>query len=159
MDERERLGAGELLEEETSEVMRRQYPETGIAENLKLLADFVADAGHLENSPAIYGWDLSHKTNQVPPGTAEIRGVRIFLSSLTGLVMFPNREPSAEALGYFQTPNSVCSPCFFLDAGAFLKVSSRLAALVGRSMPLPSINSFTVRSCRRGYFCRLVLCS
>ena len=58
-----------------------------------------------------------------------------------------------------QTPNSVCSAFFFFDAGAFLKVSSRLAALVGRSIPFPSINSFTVRSWRRENFCLFALCS
>jgi hypothetical protein len=29
------------------------------------------------------------------------------------------------------TPSSVCRPCFFFDSGAFLNVSSKLAALVG----------------------------
>ena len=55
--------------------------------------------------------------------------------------------------------NAFCSCCFFFDSGAFLKVSSVAATVEGRSIPLPSINSFTVRSCRRGYFCRFVLCS
>jgi hypothetical protein len=59
----------------------------------------------------------------------------------------------------FYNPNADCSCCFFLDSGAFLKVSSVAATVVGRSMPLPSINSFTVRNCRCGYFCRFVLCS
>jgi hypothetical protein len=31
-----------------------------------------------------------------------VRDGRTFLSSLTGLVVFPNREPSHEWLGYFQ---------------------------------------------------------
>src|ERR1039458_10859644 len=50
---------------------------------------------------------------------------------------------------YFQI-NSFCSCCFFFDSGAFLKVSSVTATVDGRSIPLPSINSFTVRSWRRG---------
>ncbi len=58
------------------------------------------------------------------------------------------------------SPRPACSAWPFSFAfGAFLNVSSSAAALVGRSMPLPSINSFTVRSWRRGYFCWFVLCS
>ena len=38
-------------------------------------------------------------------------------------------------------PNADCSLCFFLDSGAFLKVSSVAATVDGRSVPLLSTNS------------------
>src|ERR1035437_4140938 len=41
-----------------------------------------------ENSPAIYGWEYCNPIFRVPSGTAEH-----FLSSLTGLVTLPDREP------------------------------------------------------------------
>jgi hypothetical protein len=44
-----------------------------------------------------------------------------------------------------------------LALGAFLNVSSVAATLLGRSMPLPSINSLTVRSCSFAYCWALVL--
>src|SRR5689334_273825 len=53
--------------------------------------------------------------------------------------------------------NPVCSWPLAFAFGAFLKVSSTAATFDGRSMALPSINSFTVRSCRRGYFCWFIL--
>jgi hypothetical protein len=50
-----------------------------------------------DNSPAIYGWEQRNPNYKVPSGTADN-----FLSSLTGLETFPNREPSHKWLGYFQ---------------------------------------------------------
>jgi len=50
-----------------------------------------------DNSPAIYGWEQRNPNFQVPSGTADN-----FLSSLTGLEAFRNREPSHKWLGYFQ---------------------------------------------------------
>ena len=54
-------------------------------------------AGFAENSPAIYGWVKRHQ-HKISP----VRDGRNFLSSLTGLGTFPNREPSHKWLGYFQ---------------------------------------------------------
>jgi hypothetical protein len=51
----------------------------------------------VENSPAIYGWEKAQSIFPSP-----VRDGRQFLSSLTGLVEFPTREPSHKWLGYFQ---------------------------------------------------------
>jgi hypothetical protein len=50
-----------------------------------------------ENSPAIYGWEYGQSFFPSPA-----RDGRPFLSSLTGLVTIPHREPSHKWLGYFQ---------------------------------------------------------
>ena len=60
--------------------------ETGFAETV-----------FTENSPAIYGWVKRHQLK-----IKSRRDGRTFLSSLTGLGTFPNREPSHKWLGYFQ---------------------------------------------------------
>ena len=57
------------------------------------------------------------------------------------------------------SPRSFCWPSFFFDSGAFLNVISTAAASDGRSMPLPSISSLTVRNCSRGYCLCVSLCS
>ena len=85
---------------------------------------------------------------------------RLFPSSilhpLSSLVAALPRCALAPPRAY--SPNSFWCPCFFLDSGAFLNVSSTAATFDGRSMPFPSINSFTVCSCSRGYCCWFILC-
>jgi hypothetical protein len=54
-------------------------------------------ADFAENSPAIYGWVKCHQHKIKSRWDG-----RTFLSSLTGLEKFPNREPSHKWPGYFQ---------------------------------------------------------
>jgi hypothetical protein len=58
-----------------------------------------------ENSPAIYGWVRNVNREKVPSGTAEyLVNVRKHLSSLPGLFIIRNRQPSLERLGYSHLP-------------------------------------------------------
>ena len=73
----------------------------------------------------------------------------------TGGLDYRNQRP----LRFYIPGNTWSSADLRFEVGAFLKVSSVAATFEGRSMPLPVINSFTVRSWMRGNFCLFVLCS
>ncbi len=72
-----------------------------------------------ENSPAIHGWEHRQPTIQSPVRDGRtVVAVRKDLSSLTGLAMFPHREPSHEWLGYFQGAGKAAGAAAVQDAGA-----------------------------------------
>jgi hypothetical protein len=80
-----------------------------------------------EHSPAIYGWEYGQSYFPSP-----VRDGRPFLSSLTGLVAIPNREPSHEWLGYFQSNFP-----FTYEAEAEGKTSETVIQKIFDELPVP----------------------
>ena len=108
----------------SSQSARRGFPafrqRANVAQAFGHDAEGGGNTGFAENSPAIYGWVNRHQ-HKISPG----RDGRTILPSLTGLGTLPNREPSHEWLGYFQTKincfKARCSDSFRRDKNPHLE--------------------------------------